>query len=81
MDFRTKIDNDAVFEPEVTASMAGAVEDVCLALNVNDNVREWEILATRIIDLVRSGEWDCARLGDRVLRRADWATDVLGSTL
>jgi hypothetical protein len=49
-----------------------------LVLNVNGNVREREILATRIIDLVRCGERDCARLRDRVLREADWATDVLG---
>jgi len=73
--------DDAVFDPEVTQSMAATLEGVCRGLNVNGNLREREILATRIIDLVRCGERDCARLRDRVLQEADWATDVLGSTL
>jgi hypothetical protein len=62
--------DDLVFEPEVTQSMAAALEDVCRALNVKGNLREREILATRIIDLVRCGERDCARLRDRVLQEA-----------
>jgi hypothetical protein len=72
-----KADNDTVFEPEVTHSMAAALEGVCFALNVNGNVQEREILATRIVDLVRCGEL----LRGRVLREASGATDVMGSTL
>ena len=81
MPIAPKVDNNVVFEPEVTQSMAAALEGVCLALMVNGNRREREILATRIIDLVRCGERDSARLRDRVLQEADWATDVLGSRL
>jgi hypothetical protein len=76
-----KADNDTVFEPEVAHSMAAALEGVCFALNVSGNVREREILATRIIDLVRCGERDGGRLRERVLREASRATDVMGITL
>ena len=58
MTMALKTVDDVVFEPEVTQSMASALDDVCRALNVNGNLREREILATRIIDLVRGGECD-----------------------
>jgi hypothetical protein len=66
-----------VFDPETTAVMAGALADVCHALNVNDNEQEREILATRIVDLARDGERDRDRLRERVLREADRAPHEL----
>jgi hypothetical protein len=74
MTMALKTVDDVVFEPEVTQSMASALDDVWRALNVNGNLREREILATRIIDLVRGGE--CDRPASRWVRQeAYWATD------
>ena len=67
----------AVFGPEIIASMAAAFEDVCRALNINGNVQEREILATRIVDLARDGEHDRRRLRERILWGIRPATDVL----
>jgi hypothetical protein len=68
---------EEAFDPEATATMAAALEDVCRALNVNNNDRDREILATRIIDLARDGERDRSRLRARVLREADRASHEL----
>ena len=40
---------DGAFDPETTALMATALDDVCRALRVNGNERERQ-LATRTID-------------------------------
>jgi hypothetical protein len=69
--------DDGAFDPEATASMAAALEDVCRALKVNGNERERHVLANRIIDLARDGERDRIRLRERVLREASRADDVL----
>jgi len=68
---------DGAFDPETTASMAAALDDVCHALKVNGNKQERQVLAIRIIDLARGGERDRFRLGDRVLQEASHASDVL----
>ncbi len=66
-----------VFNPEATASMAAALEDVCRALKVNVNRREREILASRIVDLAHDGEHDRDRLRERIIWEAARATDAL----
>ena len=59
-----------VFDPEITNAMSVAFDDVCQTLKVNGNVREREVIATRIIELARRGERNPAQLRDRVLREA-----------
>ena len=59
-----------VFDPETINAMSGAFDEVCQILKVNGNVREREVVATRIIELARRGERDPAQLRDRVLRDA-----------
>jgi CRP-like cAMP-binding protein len=68
---------DGAFDPEITASMAAALDDVCRALKVNGNERERQVLATRITDLARNGEHNRFRLRERVLLEASRADDVL----
>ena len=60
----------AVFEPEMTGAMSTAFEDVCRVLKVNGNIRERQVIASRIIELARRGERDPARLRDIVLQEA-----------
>jgi hypothetical protein len=59
-----------VFDPETINAMSSAYDEVCQILKVNGNVREREVVATRIIELARRGERDPAQLRDRVLREA-----------
>jgi hypothetical protein len=64
-----------VFEPEVTQMMASAYDAVCGALKLNESAaRERETVATRIVELVRRGERDLARLSERVLGEANGAS-------
>jgi len=68
--------SDGAFDPETTASMAAAFEDVCRALKV-ENKQEREVLAIRIVDLARDGEGNRDRLRERVLLEASRAEDLL----
>jgi hypothetical protein len=58
------------FDPETTAAMAIALEQVCDALTINGDASAREVIATRIIELARRGENDAEKLRDRVLREA-----------
>lgn len=59
------------FEPEAVQAMARAFDESCIALNVFAGDEEGRrIVATRIIDLARSGVSDAAALRDRVLQEA-----------
>jgi hypothetical protein len=62
---------EAAFEPEATAAMSTAFDDVCRALNIpQDMTNERETIAIRIIDLARTGVIDAAALRDRVVEEA-----------
>jgi len=54
--------------------MALALDEICRELKLDLNGREREVLATRIVDLVREGLRDPIQLRERVLREA--ATDL-----
>lgn len=57
-----------VFEPEAIASMSRALEAVCGTLQLGaGDTQERRFVATRIIDLARSGVIDANALRDRVL--------------
>jgi len=66
--------DDPTFEPETTAAMATALDQVCEALNINGNATAREAIAVRIIDLARRGVRDPTKLRDRVLVEANGAT-------
>ncbi|MCC6888456.1 MAG: hypothetical protein IT536_07990 [Hyphomicrobiales bacterium] len=51
--------------------MSRVLDDVCRALNVDDDRRARETIAVRIIELARRGERDAERLRQRVMREAD----------
>jgi hypothetical protein len=58
-----------VFEPVDIGAMSAAIEELCIILNLADNDnREKEFLAKRIIALSQSGGCDRGRLRDRILR-------------
>ena len=59
------------FEPGEIAAMSQALEEACTALQVRaGDHRTREIVATRIVDLARTGVIDARSLRDRVLLEA-----------
>lgn len=60
----------SVFEPQDIEAMSMAFADVCKALKLDNDARAKEIIAVRIIELVRHGERNPNRLRDCLLREA-----------
>jgi hypothetical protein len=59
----------SVFRPQDIQAMSTALEDVCKTLNLADEAKsERELLARKIIAVVRQGEHNAALLHDRMLR-------------
>jgi hypothetical protein len=71
MSYQAGIHDQHAFDPETTAAMATALEQVCDALKINGDATAREVIATRIIELARRGENDTQKLRDRVLREAN----------
>jgi hypothetical protein len=68
---------DSVFGPRDIQAMSTALEDVCKILNLADEAKsERELLAKKIIALVRQGERNAALLRDRTLREIAYAGGV-----
>jgi hypothetical protein len=67
---------DGVFDPKDVTAMSTALDDVCAALKLRDNSAAKQVIATRIIDLARTGERSPTRLRDRVLHEAGSASHV-----
>jgi hypothetical protein len=61
---------DAAFDQADIMVMSQALDDVCAALEVNEDMRARETIATRIIELARRGEHNPIKLRDRVLSEA-----------
>ena len=57
------------FEPSDISVMSLALDDVC-ALGLDGNAKAKEVVAERLIELVRRGERSPRRLRDRLLREA-----------
>lgn len=65
------IEEGWVFEPKVTQAMFAAFEEVCREMNVPaDASGRRNAIATRIIQLARSGELEPRLLCDRLLSEA-----------
>jgi hypothetical protein len=71
---RPFLNGEGVFDPKDIAAMSMALDDVCTALNLNGSVSAKEIIAGRIIDLVRRDERSPTKLRDRVLQEANGGT-------
>jgi hypothetical protein len=68
MPIRPHLDDVTAFEPHAIEAMSKAFEEACIALHVfAGDERGRETIATRIIDLARTGVIDAAALRDRVL--------------
>lgn len=68
MPIRAYLQDVAAFDPEAIGVMSQAFESACAALRIAPTqTRERTIIATRIIDLARSGVIDARALRDRVL--------------
>jgi hypothetical protein len=67
MPIRKYLDGNSAFEPEDIKAMSDALELACGALRINGHVHGREIIATRIIDLARTGVIDAQALSDRVV--------------
>jgi hypothetical protein len=68
---------DSVFEPHEIRAMSTALDQVCEALKLQNDVFAKQVMAARIIDLVRCGERSPTRLRDRVLHEASLSEHAL----
>jgi hypothetical protein len=68
------VGDHAAFEPDAIETMSKAFSETCIQLKVFAGDRHGrEVIATRIIDLARTGVVDAAALRDRVLAEAQVA--------
>ena len=67
MPIRTYLGDHAAFEPEDIEAMSKALEEACKALQIDGEIKDREVVATRIIDLARQGILDWQTLGVRVV--------------
>ena len=71
MPIRSYLEDHAAFEPEAITAMSQAFEQACTALAITASQKhERTVIATRIIDLARTGVVDAKALRDRVLLEA-----------
>ena len=67
MPIRRYLEDHASFEPEAIKTMSQALEEACTALHINGEIKDREVVATRIIDLARNGVIDAKALSERVI--------------
>jgi hypothetical protein len=67
---------DGVFDQEAISTMSMALDDVCKVLKLGDDNSAREVIASRIVDLARTGERSPMRLRDRILYEANLARHV-----
>ena len=67
MPIRSYLDDHSAFEPEAIEAMSTALEETCIALQVEGQTKDREIIAARIIELARNGIIDSTALRDRVV--------------
>jgi hypothetical protein len=64
------LEDQSAFHPEAIDTMSRALEEACKALHINGQAHDREVIATRIIDLARSGVIDAKALSERVIAEA-----------
>ena len=62
--------SDGVFDPKDITAMSMALDHICRELNLRENSPAREVIAERIINLVRQGIRSPTELRDRVLHEA-----------
>jgi hypothetical protein len=67
MPIKVYLKDFSAFAPEAIEAMSKALEQVCEALQIDGQIKEREIIATRIIDLARTGIVDAKSLSQRVI--------------
>ena len=68
MPIRRYLEDPSAFGPEAIEAMSKALEQACQALQIDGQIKEREIIATRIIDLARNGVVDARVLSERVIK-------------
>jgi hypothetical protein len=59
------------FGPNDIQAMSMALDEVCKALQITSDATAREVVATRIVELVRRGERSPSKLRDRLLSEAN----------
>jgi len=67
MPIRAYLEDHAAFEPEAIDAMSKALEEACNILHIDGEISDREVVATRIIELSRSGVIDAKALSERVI--------------
>jgi hypothetical protein len=67
MPIRAYLGRHAAFEPEAIEAVSKALEKACTALHIDGEIKDRKIVATRIIDLARSGVINPETLSARVI--------------
>ena len=67
MPIRRYLEDHAAFVPEDIDAMSKALEEVCKALHIDGEIKDREVVATRIIDFARQGVLDWQTLSARVV--------------
>jgi hypothetical protein len=67
MPIRRYLEDHAGFGPDAIDAMSKALEKVCKALRIDGEIKDREVVATRIIDLARNGTLDPKTLSERVI--------------
>ena len=67
MPIRSYLDDHSAFEPEAIEAMSTALEETSIALQVEGQTKDREIIAARIIELARNGIINSTALRDRVV--------------
>lgn len=67
MPIRRYLEENSAFEPAAIKAMSEALERACASLHVDGEIRDREVIATRIIDLARNGVIDAGALSGRVV--------------
>ena len=62
---------DVVFEPDAITAMSAALDNVCRALKIpSSSDRERAVIAERIVELARAGDFDASHICETVLKEA-----------
>jgi len=67
MPIRAYLEDQGAFESEAVDAMSKALEEACNILHIDGEIRDREVVATRIIELSRSGVIDAKALSERVI--------------
>ena len=65
------VHKNGAFSPNDIETMSAVLEDVCEALQINEDAIAREVVAVRIVELARRGERDRRKLTERLVTEAN----------